>query len=359
MMNFYEEFGVCQDASVEEIRQAYKTLARVLHPDSQTDEKLRAAAACQMKRLHEVLDVLVDPRKRRAYDEGLAAPDYPDAALVWARREAVEPRVRPLGNSEWAQFALRRWYWILMGCMILGSGLWFMTARAPDPVESTPDGLSRTPLPNGTGPVLPSIERAVKRPTRHSFLEPRSSSTAEAASPDDSGVSKPETPVRPDIPAPAPLAPSGPVPTAAYLARTPEAREPEQAPSPPGIRESSFAGEWFYVPTTDKPDPHLYPPVDIEFQLTEKDGMLEGQYRGTYRIPDTAVSQDVVFQVQGKSSGGQSAALLWTSGDGANGEIDLNLRQPNLMRVSWWTIQLGRRPGLSSGVATLFRQQKR
>jgi curved DNA-binding protein CbpA len=80
MMNFYEEFGVCQDASVEEIRQAYKTLARLLHPDGQTDEKLRAAAACQMKRLHEVLDVLVDPRKRRAYDEDLAADAFPNAA---------------------------------------------------------------------------------------------------------------------------------------------------------------------------------------------------------------------------------------------------------------------------------------
>jgi hypothetical protein len=111
------------------------------------------------------------------------------------------------------------------------------------------------------------------------------------------------------------------------------------------------------VPAIEKPDPHLYPPVDIEFRLKEKDGLLDGQYRGTYKVPDTAVSQNVVFQVQGKSSGGSSAALAWTSSDGANGEIDLNLSQPNLMRVTWWTTRLGRRPGLSSGAATLFRQQ--
>ena len=356
MMNFYEEFGVCQDASVEEIRQAYKTLARLLHPDGQTDEKLRAAAACQMKRLHEVLDVLVDPRKRRAYDEDLAADAYPNAAPQWAPRDGAEPFVRPLGDFEWAQSALRHWFWILIGCMILGSGFWYMTARAPTPAESAPEGLSR----NGTGPVLQPPEPVAKRPTGdRPVVKPRLLSAAEAASLEERGASKPEPSVLSDIPAPIPLAPSGLAPAAAYSARTPEIREPEHAPYLPRVRESSFAGEWFYVPTLEKPDPHLYPPVDIEFQLTEKDGILEGQYRGTYKVPDTAVSQDVVFQVQGKSSRGPSAVLVWTSGDGANGEIDLNLRQPNLMRVTWWTIQLGRRPGLSSGVATLFRQQTR
>ena len=123
------------------------------------------------------------------------------------------------------------------------------------------------------------------------------------------------------------------------------------------VQAPSFAGQWFYVPTVEKPDPHLYAPVDIEFQLTEKNGTLGGQYRGRYKVSDAAVSQNVLLQVQGKSSAGASAALLWTSSDGASGEIDLNLRQPNLMNVTWWTTQLGRRPSLTSGAATLVRQQ--
>ena len=358
MMNFYEEFGVRNDASVEEIRQAYKTLARVLHPDSQMDEKLRAAAACQMKRLHEILDIFLDPRKRRAYDESLAAAAYPNAALHWAPPEAAEPSVRPLDKFEFAQSALRHWSWILMACMILGSGFWYVTARIPTLAESVPNGLPHEALPNGTGPVLRPVEQTAKHETGDSAaVETRLSSVAEAALPKELGAAKPESPGLPNVPVPIPGALSGPAPTSAYSARAPEVPEPEDAPSVPSIHGSSFAGEWFYVPAIEKPDPHLYPPVDIEFQLTEKDGILDGQYRGKYKVSDTAVSQDVLFQVQGKSPAGASAALVWTSSDGANGEIDLVLRQPNLMRVTWWTTKLGRRPGLSSGAATLFRQQ--
>ena len=137
----------------------------------------------------------------------------------------------------------------------------------------------------------------------------------------------------------------------------PDLLQPENPLPAPSRRSPSFAGEWFYVPAIEKPDPSLYAPLDIDLKLTEKDGVLDGQYRGEYKVPDASVSQDVLFQIQGKSSGGSAASLSWTSSDGAAGEIDLNLRQPNLMKVTWWTTQLGRRPSLSSGAATLLRQQ--
>jgi curved DNA-binding protein CbpA len=49
-VNYYEEFGIPGDASAAKIRQAYKTLARVLHPDAHPDEALKAVAERQMRR---------------------------------------------------------------------------------------------------------------------------------------------------------------------------------------------------------------------------------------------------------------------------------------------------------------------
>jgi curved DNA-binding protein CbpA len=49
-MTYYEELGLGQDATVEQIRQAHRKLARILHPDQQTDEVLRRLAEIQMKR---------------------------------------------------------------------------------------------------------------------------------------------------------------------------------------------------------------------------------------------------------------------------------------------------------------------
>jgi hypothetical protein len=356
MMNFYEEFGVRNDASVEEIRQAYKTLARVLHPDSQMDEKLRAAAVCQMKRLHEILDIFVDPGKRRAYDESLAAA-YPKAALHWPSHPDAEPFDRPPETSGLAQSALHHWSWILMGCMILGSGFWYMTARVPNPAESSTNASSAPAPPNATGPLLRPVEDAAKPAIEGSVAELRLPSAAEAALPEEPGAARPDPPGLPVVPLPMPAALSGLAPPAAYFTRVPGVRESEDAPPVPTAPAASFAGEWFYAPAIEKPDPHLYPPLEIELHLAEKDGILDGQYRGRYKVPGASSSQDVVFQVQGKSSAGASTALAWTSADGATGEIDLNLRQPNLMKVTWWTTQLGRRPGLGSGAATLLRQQ--
>ncbi len=357
MMNFYEEFGVSADASVEEIRQAYKVLARVLHPDGQTDEKLRAVAARQMKRLHEVLDVLLDPRKRYAYDESLAAA-YPNGpALHRTPHEAAEPFVQPPYKLGLAQSVLQHWSWVLMGCMIVGSGFWIMLSRVPATAESAPAMNSPVAPPDPSAPVLHPVARAAKPETAESLAGSRLSSARAVASPERPSAAKPEAPGLPEVSLPMSIALPGVVSAPSPSARAPEVRELEKTPPVPSVQRPSFAGEWFYSPAIEKPDPRLYEPVDIELQITEKDGVLNGQYRGRYKVPNAAVSQDVVFQVQGESPAGATAALAWSASDGASGEIDLKLSQPNLMKVTWWTTQLGRWPGLSSGAATLFRQQ--
>src|SRR6266536_368546 len=73
-MDYYEEFGVERTAGREEIRQAYKRLVRLLHPDQCRDNEVRRLADLQMKRLNGILQKLTDPVERTRYDVQLLEP---------------------------------------------------------------------------------------------------------------------------------------------------------------------------------------------------------------------------------------------------------------------------------------------
>ena len=64
--DFYKELGVSSDASPEEIKRAYRKLARDLHPDANPDNP---AAGERFKVVSEAHNVLSDPAKRKEYDE--------------------------------------------------------------------------------------------------------------------------------------------------------------------------------------------------------------------------------------------------------------------------------------------------
>ncbi len=64
--DYYETLGVSKTASADEIKSAFRKLARKHHPDLAKDKK---AAEEKFKEINEAYEVLSDPEKRKKYDE--------------------------------------------------------------------------------------------------------------------------------------------------------------------------------------------------------------------------------------------------------------------------------------------------
>lgn len=65
MKSYYEILGVKEDATQEEIKSAYRKLAKRYHPDSQDDDP---AAKARFQEISEAYAALSDPELRRKYD---------------------------------------------------------------------------------------------------------------------------------------------------------------------------------------------------------------------------------------------------------------------------------------------------
>ena len=96
--NYYDVLGVKKDASADEIKKAFRKLARKHHPDAGGDEE-------KFKEINEAYEVLSDPEKRSEYDQygqyfgGQDASGTPGGRQATAAAKAV---ATPYQQAIWA-----------------------------------------------------------------------------------------------------------------------------------------------------------------------------------------------------------------------------------------------------------------
>src|SRR5829696_7772637 len=108
-VNYYRVLGVSREASQEEIRGAYRMLAKERHPDHPS------GSAEEFSLLQEAYAVLSDPNRRRTHDEALDLAHAADqlAGLDFgsledelaARRQELESNGPPLGERLRGRFS--------------------------------------------------------------------------------------------------------------------------------------------------------------------------------------------------------------------------------------------------------------
>jgi hypothetical protein len=344
-ITFYEELGVAPAASPDELREAFRTLVRLLHPDQQTEPHLKDAAEKQMRKLNRIYAVLSDPEQRRRYDRSLDGGYRPPVIIAGP----VAPPRRPWGVG--------RIVWVAFLFFVAGSLIWLTTDTTAGSLrsldQSDDSAWNSVSAPGASDLTVDQVSRIaqLQGDLRTATLERdaalielkrlRGDESAGATAGPDS------LPAPADRSAPAGLA-ELPLPNQALTTRATVLIS--------GAPIRPISGFWYYSrPPQGQHNTNrsLYLPEYIEATISDENGAIHGKYRARFQTADRAISPDVDFSFSGPSGTG---SYPWTGPAGAKGELTLKPISENSLRVDWTATDLGTQQGLASGTAVLTRR---
>jgi len=400
-INFYEELGVEPDASSEQIRDAFRAMVRLLHPDQQTDPVLKQIAERQMRKMNRIYEVLSDAERRRRYDETLEEEKFP---TIIVNAAADNPNFRLLiGRFAWigavlVSAALLIWLASSQNNSSLSrardsfAAFYDPSASSANPRESLPgdseiqrlrsnlrtmtverDAAIRelNKLRSAASPFLPELPAAAPESsqpvtTLTELPSPAKTSTPVNAAPAANVAPAVNPPPVVSAAPPPPVSPAPPVKSNPLPVTTPPANPVQTVKLTPPVTPARvepvanrhLSGSWYYVrPANGQQNSNraLYVPEFIEATVTEENGTVRGKYRSRFVVPDRSISPDVNFSFSGVVNG-STATCPWTGAGGAMGEVTLTLLPNNSMRIDWTASQMGKQQGLASGTAVLTRK---
>jgi curved DNA-binding protein CbpA len=153
-MNFYEALNLTSSATTEEIEEAYRTLARKVHPDLNRHDPMPAEA--RMKLLNRIRDTLTDPKLRVEYDKELE--EGSDAARV---ESAINETLRESRDDAlfWRRVKLTTAGGLAIG-LLLGLGSWIFDFMRGKQVEPPSEPVAKSvAVPNPA--VAPSVPKTL------------------------------------------------------------------------------------------------------------------------------------------------------------------------------------------------------
>ena len=388
--SLYDELGISEAASQEEIRAAYLRLAKESHPDlAQTDQE-RIDAVEKMTRLNQAAEILADEGKRAEYDREAAHTrqmgdvDYRKALAALTLTRVHGKRRR--GRLVWVTC-------MAAGCLVVVglAGLlsrqdredeWWQARILREGVRKTSETLLHTPPPAEPSASPDSLETSgvlgrdgARRidgdslPPLRRILPPIVKLSPLPSVPGNetpTGVLRPylepqiesQTAVRKAL-TPAPVA-NAPMPNSAPPAAGSASPGPPTPPSvaravpasPAPEETSAWNGIWRYRPASGGGVGGTFNPVSIEMRVASQGPKLRGLYRARYEATGKYLSE-VAFLFEAQDNRGARVRGLWFGNNGEIGEFELTKLSPKEVQMSWWTTAFGKKKTLASGVARL------